>query len=300
MRVTNSMATSQLISNLNNNLGKMIKQQNQLSTGMKLNKPSDDPTGITYALRYRSELSANSQYQSNTNSAVSLLDQYDTQLDESTQIMQRVKELVVEASNGTNTDSSLAAINEELQQLKQQMVDIANTRFNGKYIFNGEATSTKPYADGTDAKSVSADSGSIIYPIGEGISMNVNLNASEVFGDADAAGTTDNVFSIFDRLNTALSSGDTTAAAAELDNIENRTNKIINARSEVGARTNRAELMQERLDSISSNLTEMQSETEDADIDQLYTSYSSAQATYNAALKVGAQIISSTLVDFIS
>ena len=63
MRVTNNMLSSQLILNLNRNAQQMNTTQTQLATGRKINKPSDDPVGITYSLRYRAELSSNEQYQ---------------------------------------------------------------------------------------------------------------------------------------------------------------------------------------------------------------------------------------------
>ncbi|AJY74516.1 flagellar hook-associated protein FlgL [Paenibacillus beijingensis] len=302
-RVTQGMMHSQLIRNLNTNMGKMSDQQDQISTGRKINKPSDDPVGITYGLRYRTEIASNEQYKRNVDSAQSWLDFNDSQLDQATKIMQRINELSVQASTGTNTQTSLNSIKSEVDILKQQMVDVANSNFNGKYVFNGQKFDQIPFdksSAGFDAKSVSPDQGSVIYAIGEGIQMPVNLTASEVFGDADSSGTTDNVFSVFDRLSSALGSGNYNAIQAEIASVNSRLNKIITARSEIGARTNRVDLMQDRLADMKLSLTSLQSKTEDADVEKLYMDSTVSQNVYQASLSVGAKIITPSLVNFLN
>lgn len=80
IRVTSNMMSSQLLLNLNRNARTMNDTQLQLASGRKINKPSDDPVGITYSLRYRAELSSNEQYTKNVDSALSWLDYNDTVL----------------------------------------------------------------------------------------------------------------------------------------------------------------------------------------------------------------------------
>lgn len=297
MRVTQSMTSTRLVQNLNANMRKMAMQQDQTSTGRKINKPSDDPIGMTYGLRYRSDQTANAQYQDNVASASSWLDFNDTQLDQATQILQHVKELMVQASTETNPQSALDAINKEIDQLKNQMTDIGNSSFNGKYVFNGQITNTPPFASGVDPKTVSGDLGSIAYEIGQGITIDVNLTADQIFGQANA---NDNIFSIFDRLSTALSTGDFSGIKAELDPLSSRVDAIISARSENGAKTNRTELMQNRLDEMSIGLETLQSKTEDADLERLYIDSTVTQNIYQASLSVGAKIITPSLVNFLN
>jgi len=300
MRVTQSMTSAKLIQNLNTNMRKMASLQEQTATSRKINRPSDDPAGMTYGLRYRSDLSANTQYQSNVSSSLSWLEFYDSQLDQATQVLQRVNDLVVQGSTGTNTPQSLESINKEILELKKQMADIANSSFNGKYVFNGQLYDQQPYPDGVDAKTVTADSGAVPYEIGQGITINVNLQANQIFGDADAAGTTDNVFSVFDRISAALSSGSYTGVNAEIAQVKSRLEKISSARAENGAKTNRAELMKNRLDEMEVGLTGLQSRTEDADVEKLYIDSTVTQNIYQASLSVGAKIITPSLVNFLN
>jgi flagellar hook-associated protein 3 FlgL len=303
LRVTSNMMNSQLLLNLNRNARTMNDTQLQLSSGRKINKPSDDPVGITYSLRYRAELSSNEQYTKNVDSALSWLDYNDTVLGQAGDVVQRIRELTVQASTGSNPQSALNSINEEMMQLKEQLVDIANSTLNGKYIFNGEQYTTKPYdftksADGTYdvSKSITTDTGQIQFIVGEDVRMPISTTGNDVFGNtADS----DNLFAIINQLSSALKSGDFSGISAQLGLIDTRMEKILTARSEIGAKTNRVELMQERLSDLNVNLTDLQAKTEDADYEGLIMNSKIQENIYNASLSVGAKIISTSLVDFI-
>lgn len=305
MRITNNMLSSQLLLNLNRNAQQMNNTQTQLATGRKINKPSDDPVGITYSLRYRAELSSNEQYQKNVDSAVSWLEFNDTVMNQAGNVMQRLRELTVQASTGTNPQSALDSINEEVQQLKEQLVDISNSRLNGKYIFNGETYDVKPYDfpsnpdgsfDTTNAASVVTDKGKINFIVGESVQLPINVNGNEVFG----TGTEDdNLFVIMNTIMKALSDGDQKELSNQLDNIDSRMDKMLAIRSEIGAKTNRVDLMMGRLDDLGINLTNLQSKVEDADYAELAIQSKIQENIYNASLSAGAKIISPSLVDFL-
>ncbi|KTD84256.1 flagellar biosynthesis protein FlgL [Paenibacillus etheri] len=303
MRVTSNMMNSQLLLNLNRNARTMNDTQLQLSSGRKINKPSDDPVGITYSLRYRAELSSNEQYTKNVDSALSWLDYNDTVLGQAGDVVQKIRELTVKASTGSNPQSALDSINEEVMQLKEQLVDIANSTLNGKYIFNGEQYNTKPYdfakgADGTYdvSKSITTDAGQIQFIVGEDVRMPISTTGNDVFGNT---GDTDNLFAIINNLSAGLKSGNLKEISRQLDIIDTRMETILSARSEIGAKTNRVELMQDRLSDLNINLTDLQAKTEDADYEGLIMNSKIQENIYNASLSVGAKIISTTLVDFI-
>ncbi|MGO4538678.1 flagellar hook-associated protein FlgL [Paenibacillus sp. 2TAB19] len=298
LRVTQGMMHLNMMRNLNRNMGQMASLQEQTATGRKLNKPSDDPVGITYSVRYRTEISGNEQYQKNVDSAISWLDFNDTVLGQANEVLQRVKELATQGSNGTNPDIALDNVKNEIIQLKSQLKDIANSQFNGKYVFNGEKFDQMPY--GSDPKADTTDTGVINYAIGVNSTLDINLSGNQVFGADDPAGTGNNVFSVLDRVIAALDNGTHSAVTSEIPNIEASMDRLINARSEIGARTNRVELVQNRLADMEINLTDMQSKTEDADYEKLLIDAQINENIYQASLSVGAKIVSKSLVDFLS
>ena len=300
LRITPGMMHMQLTRNLNRTLTEMSKLQEQMTTGRKINRASDDPVGITYALRYRSELSANEQYQKNVDMALSWLDFNDTVLQQAQDVLKRLKELAVQGSNGTNPDVALNNIADEVIQLKEQIVDIANSTLNGKYVFNGEKTDVIPY-DPTvtpfDPSTIETDSGAIYYMVGVGVKLQINLSGSDVFG---RPGEADNIFAVFDQIITALQNGNHSGVSAQIANIESRMDKILNQQSEIGARVNRVELMQNRLKDLEINLTDLQSKTEDVDFEKLIIDAKINENIYQASLSVGAKIITPSLVDFLN
>lgn len=298
LRVTSNMMSNQVLRNLNKNLNNMANLQNQQSTGRKLNKPSDDPVGVTYALRYRSELSANDQYSRNVDTALGWLDATDSVMSQAEGVMSRIKELSVQAGNGTNPQPALSSIEAEIQELREQLADLGNTQINGKFIFNGQTYDIKPYdtSNPTLLASVETDNGGVEYTVGKGVTFQINTSGNDFFGEPNA---TDNIFNIINRLSDAMINGRHDDITSEISNIESRLNKMVSVHAETGARTNRVELMENRLSNENYNLTQLQSKTEDADIAEVMIQSNIASNIYQASLSAGAKIITPTLVDFI-
>jgi flagellar hook-associated protein 3 FlgL len=301
MRVTQGMLNNQLLRNIGSNMTRMQNNQNQLSTGRRINAPSDDPVGISFSLRYRSELSANDQFGSNLDTAVSLLDFTDSMMGQANSVIQRARELTVQGANGTNPQLALDAIKKEIDQLYSQMVSIGNSQINGRYIFNGQQTDKKPYNEATASVDV-VDSTDIQFDIGVGVRIPVNTTGDRVFGKADDPsnpGTNDNIFRVMKDLSAALASGNTTQVGNMIGRIDKQNDVFLQARADVGARSNRIELAQSRLDDISVNIESLQSKTEDADLSLVITNLKMDENVYQASLSVGAKIISTSLVDFL-
>nr|WP_281282537.1 flagellar hook-associated protein FlgL [Paenibacillus piri] len=295
-RVTQGMLNIQLLRNLNNNLTRMDNLQNQLATGKRINKPSDDPVGISFSLRYRSELALNDQHQRNVDGAISFLDYTDTMLDQAGSVIQRARELAVAGATGTNSEESMNAIKIEINQLNEQLLGIANSRFNGKYVFNGQKTDLKPFEDVSSAGITETDTKDIEFEIGVGVRLPINKTASEVFG---APGGEDNIFNILNELSNSLQNQDTKGVGNAIELIDSRMNKLLAARSDVGAKTNRIQLAEDRLKDIDINLQSLQSKTEDADMSQVITNLKMDENVYQASLSAGAQLIRPSLADFL-
>jgi len=308
-RVTQGTMTAQLLGNINKNLKKAADLQEKMGTGRKINRPSDDPVGITYSLRYRSELSINTRFQTNVDSALSWLDFCDTILSQAVDVLKRVKELAVQGANGTNPQVALDNIAGEMEQMKDQMLDIANSQFRGKYVFGGQQTDQKPYPSGVDPKEVLTDQGTLDYIINTGIKLTVNLIGNDVFGYPPAStgvvvnppnsNEDDNVFNVLDEIISNLRNGNHAGVSAQIPLLESRMDKILTQRAEVGARVNRIELMEQRLKDLNLNLVTLQSKTEDADLEELIIKSKVNENVYQASLAVGAKIIMPTLVDFL-
>jgi len=294
-RVTQGMLNIQFMRNLNKNLTRMDNLQNQMSSGMKINKPSDDPVGITYGLRYRSELSANEQYTRNVDMANSWLSFTDSVLNQAGEVFQRLRELTVNASNGTNPDTAMEAIKSEVKELRGQLLDIGNSKMNGKYIFNGQYIDKAPYTDGS-AASDPTDPYSIEFEVGASVKMPVNISGNAVFGNPDES---DNAFKVFDDLIGELEANNFNGVSAMLNRIDQRVDKFLSVRADIGARVNRVELVENRLGDLGINLETLQSKVEDADMADILTKLKMDENVYQASLSVGSRLIRPSLIDFL-
>jgi flagellar hook-associated protein 3 FlgL len=145
IRITNNMMAQNTIRNITNNMQRLDTAQTQMATQSKIQLPSDDPIAATKALKYRNYVSTITQYQSNAADATSWMTVTSGALSSLTDIVQQVRDLTVQASSATLTDSDKADIAAEVSELKTSVLELMNTSYAGRYIFGGYATDAEPY-----------------------------------------------------------------------------------------------------------------------------------------------------------
>ncbi|MER1984456.1 MAG: flagellar hook-associated protein FlgL [Solibacillus sp.] len=309
MRVTQTMLTGNLLRNLNTSYGKMSKLQDQMNSGKTVNRPSDDPVVVVKGMGYRVDIDKIEQYQRNIGDAHTWLDTTDTSIGQAGDALHRVRELIIQAANDTNTPEERQKIAAEMKQLKGQVRDLANTKVGENYIFSGTHTDQPLYVDETSGQNPAITTGAdkdFKINVFDGVSLKINTNSSELFADIDEF--LGNVVTVLEDpatsntdLNNALgmemttTDGTTTAKIPALDAL---LENVLTVRADVGARQNRVELMENRLDIQFVNVTKQMSENEDTDYAATITEMATTESIHQAALSVGAKIIQSTLVDF--
>ena len=150
MRISTAQIFRQGITAIQNDQQAIANTQQQLSTGKRILRPSDDPSGAVQSLRLRDRLASTDQYARNGGLATSRLQQEEAALKQMGDALQRARELTVQAANATQTNESRAAIAQELRQISASLLDTANARdANGEYLFAGFRTTTRPFV--TDA-----------------------------------------------------------------------------------------------------------------------------------------------------
>ncbi|MCG7334349.1 flagellar hook-associated protein FlgL [Sporosarcina sp. ACRSM] len=292
MRVTQSMLSNNMLRNLSTSYNKMGKLQEQLNTGKKVNRPSDDPVVVMKGMGYRMQVDKVATYQKNLGEVHNWLDSSDDALDGVGQVLHRAKELVTNAANtGAMTPGDRDKIKIELDQLREQIKDLANTKVGDKYIFSGTKTDTPVYGENgfpTDQATLDAFDKTVEIEVFDGVSLNVNSNAAAMFKKID------DLFEEIDNI------GDDGAGFSEaLSKIDEQMDAILTARADIGARSNRAELMQNRLEMQEGAAKKQQSENEDIDYEKVITEMITQESIHRAALSVGARIIQPSLVDFL-
>lgn len=295
MRITNNMMSQNLLQNLESAQGKINDLQNQLSSGLRINRPSDDPVGIQNAMRLKSNISSVGQWKSNTDAAVDYMNTTDSTLGDMTSMLQRVRELTVQGANGTLGTDDRTAIADEVGQISDQLKMMANTQVGSKYIFSGTATDKELITSGGTWQGNNQD---VKFEVGNNLNLPISVNGNTLFGDTTAIPS--GIFTTLSALTTALKTNDSTGINTALGNIDTNINNVIAQRSDLGARLNRMTAIQNQLDSTSINLQQNLSSIQDVDMAKTITDFTSQQNTYKAALSVGAKIIQPSLVDFMN
>ncbi|MBY0199215.1 flagellar hook-associated protein FlgL [Priestia megaterium] len=292
MRVTQGMLAANSLKQISNSYNKLETLQNQLSTGKKITRPSDDPVVATKGMAYRSNLSEVNQYKRNLTEAQSWFDSSESGLEQVNSILQRTKELVVQGLNGTNESDDRQAIAREIEQLKLDYMQVGNTQVAGNYIFNGVNVGTAPIsenASGMIESNINLDPFSV--EVSKGIQLRVNIHPENIFGQG--------AFDLMNNVQTAFEQNDVNSLKDLSTQVDTQLSRLLAERSELGARSNRLELIENRLDSQEITATKMLSNNEDAEIEKVITDLTVQESVHRAALGVGAQIIQPTLLDFL-
>jgi flagellar hook-associated protein 3 FlgL len=298
MRVTQSMLVNNMLRNLSNSYERLGKYQEQLTTGKKITRPSDDPVVAMKGIAYREDLARIQQYQRNIGEVHNWIDSADDALDKVGLALQRVQELVVQASSDTATPEDRKKIADEIDQIQKHIVDVANTKVGGKYIFNGADTKNPLFVGypGELGFAVNGNQSDVVIEVFEGITLDVNIDGKTLFGDG-----TNGIIGMLNNLKTALNDPNSTGNTISnyLSQVEAQQDALLSARSELGAKQNRVEMMENRLSTQEVIATKVMSNNEDIDYEKTITELISQESVHRAALSVGARIIQPTLVDFL-
>jgi flagellar hook-associated protein 3 FlgL len=174
MRVTNNMITNQVGNNLEKSLNRFMKMQEMMSSSRRINTPSDDPIGTQKDLGYRKVLTEITQYKSNISSGLHIMSTYDNILDNLKNLTSSAYETAVSLSNDTYDETAREGAANEVESLFNQMLDLANTQLEGRYIYSGFRTRTKPFVQSANGIDYVGDGGSIEIEAEAGSKVGIN------------------------------------------------------------------------------------------------------------------------------
>jgi flagellar hook-associated protein 3 FlgL len=301
MRVTNSSITSMSLANLQASLQRGATLQAQLSSGKRINKASDDPSGAISALSLQGEIDRNNQYNRNASDGNGWLTTVDTTLTSVNDLLSRARDLVVQAaSTGSGDANSQQAIATELTQIRASVLQMANSNYLGRPIFGGTTAGTSAFQAGATSTiggqpdiSYVGDSGTVQRRISDGSTVRVDADATAAFGSG--AGSVFNVLAtVIDHLQTnpAALSNDITAIDASASNVRVSL-------TDVGVRQQRVEDAQTAVGARVLDLTSRLTDVEDVDMPSTIVALQTQQVAYQAALGATAKVVQPSLLDFL-
>jgi flagellar hook-associated protein 3 FlgL len=300
-RITTDMVIGSTLANLNAAQAAMDRTEAELSSGKSIAEPSDNPYGASQVITLQSALDGLTSYErsaqggiSRMNTASSALASIDTQV-------QRVRELVLEAANGTYSPSDLADVADAVGQLTEGVKQDAATQYDGQYVFSGTLTNTPPYQQGPEDK-YAGNTAAIACALGPGSTVNVAVNLSSALGEGQGAADgklLDTLRTIAQHLREGTPASVEALRNGDLHNLETSLTSLTGLQAEAGATTDQLNLARSRIQSLQTTNTEQLSGVQDTNIAKVSIEYANEHAGFEAALHAGASIVQESLLEFL-
>ena len=288
-RVSDSTSTSNFSSRINSQRSRLATLQEQLTSGKRINRPSDDPAGTELVLNLRTSQTEIKQFQRSNEAANQKLGAADDALNTYENVLERVRVLVTQGLSDTSTQAARNALATEIDALRSRILTTANTANNGEYLFGGtrqneapfDATTAVPSANPTSAQYIQIEPGSNAIAVG--------VTADTVFSDATS--------SVFTDLTNAVAAlrgtGDPVADRATLVATSSRlviySDQVNNARAIIGANVNVSEAASDSLASNFLSLDERAGNIEGVDFAETALGVADAERSLEATLQLAAR-----------
>lgn len=335
MKVTENTTYRLMQTNLDRITNRLEDLRFQGATGVKLNRPSDDPASIRPVLTTRTQIRTTERYLETMGVSLDEMQSTDGHLQHVENILQRAKEIGINAINGAYNTQDLAVLADELANLKQELLDAGNATVDGKYIFAGFQESTKPFVENSaysDATYNPLDSTTWpVHYVGDGFPteleitpgeyLEVNLTGNELFmginnGSVQTNGPTDgfsyssdpgrtDLFSALTRMEEAIRAGNVSDSAGvgggmeqNLTVLETAADQNRRLRSQLGNRASRVETAMLHQEDVKIDLQQILSRYQDADAIETFNDIIKQETAFQAALNITAKVSDVTILDY--
>ncbi|MGD8385779.1 MAG: flagellar hook-associated protein FlgL [Desulfobacteraceae bacterium] len=320
MRVSNQSMYESITYNLTKVSDEMLCANQVVSSGKRINRLSDDPVGLVSVINLRSSLEYIGQLERNINMGNSWLTMGETALSDVEDLLSETKTLCIEMANATQTATERSDAAVVVEGTLQQVLSLANTQVDGRYIFSGTKTDTAPYVLGTDDggnEAVIYQGNDTAFQVQIAKDMNVAVGrvGTDIFGawgnDLTADGDpltdnwgdpdegTNNIFKTLIDLKGHLENNDVDGIQTTMDELNDQMDRIRSLVSDSGAKSLRLETKENIIQDLELTYEERKSDLEDADMAEAITDLTAKQTAYQAALASASKVMHLSLVDYL-
>lgn len=294
MRITNSILQRTTLAGIQQNLREIKDATDRAVSGTRIRAASDDPGLAGTVLRTDGKLRALEQYQRNIGAARSRLSAEETVLDQVGDLLTRARELAMRESSGNANEMSRSIARAEVDQLLDNAIQLANTRFDGLYLFGGAAADTPPVDPDTGFDADRPPAGQRLAEVGAGQLVHTNHDAAEIFGDND-----NGVIAALRALSAALEANDPGAIGTAGQDAVAAFDHIQTLLGDVGARVIRLDIAEANIEALDTNLQVFRSDLTEVDFEEAITELVGRQTALQAAFVATSRILQTTLTDYL-
>ena len=294
MRVTEAMIYQQTVDRANAALVRVGKAQGEISSGLRVQAPGDDPQAAGLLIRHKFDQAQTTAIQNGAQSAADELNAADSALGSVSTVIARAQVLATQFGNDTYTADDRATAANEVDGLYKQALGSLNTRFGDRYIFGGYGDNQAPFADdGTYQGDTGVRQVEVAPGVYEDASIRADVTAKGVGGGVD-------ILQTLTDLSTALRSNDSDAIRASITSLQTGTNQVSAAQSQAGTSVN---IFTSTVNTCAAQVTDEKKvvgELGDADVMDASTKLSLAQYALNATLTAASQTLNFSLVNLLN
>ena len=297
MRITSQAVATRSVDRLNARYAGLERASRDASTGRRIHTVSDDPAAMNRVMALTAAGRMRDQEVKAASDAITWLNTADTTLQTAMSRLQRVRQLGVSGASTLPADQrEVLAV--ELRSIQNELVNLANTRHNGRPLFGGTSDGAAVTGSGT-AFTYSGDSGQVMRRVGPDDMVKINVTAQDAFFFTAPPGFSNNVFALVEDMAAAIESGDTARASAGLDALDTAMSQISRQLTTVGAQTNHIEAAQMRTADLAAALSTERSDLQDVDIADAILRLRSQETAYETALSAVARSLPPNLASFL-
>lgn len=300
IRVTPGLLVDRVLRNLNDQSRRIMRLQDQLSTGLRILGPSDDPVAVRRAVSTRADVQRGTQYLENITGATPSLAQADSSLRLSLDLLARARELTTQAANDTFGPDERLAIAEEIDQILEDVFNASNVFSDDRYLFSGTNTLTQPFeatrnANGEiTAVTYAGNDEPIEVAIGDGIEVPINVTGSAAYLSSQ-----DLFQTLIDTRDNMRANDGNALRGPRLQEMEAAQEQLLRGLARLGGVTNRVDRAEVAIEDRNLALEELLSQTRDVDFVETITELNAQSNAYRAALDAAARVIQPSLLDFV-
>ncbi len=296
MRVTPMILARQAVHFINQNSDVINRSLERLGTGKRINRAYEDPPGTVLSMRLQSDIASVEGDYRRLEQALPYIQAADTALQQAISVLQRARELVLMASNDTLTADQRSAIANEMVGLRDELLQIANTKVGDRFLFSGSAILTKPFTIDADGNATyQGDSDQLVVALSNGERVAITLDGRQIFQG------TEDLFAVFKDAISALRSDDVNALREQiLPRLDAALNQVLRLSAIYGAQANRVERTMSTFLTQETSLRMALSPVLDADIAEEVTTYQLRQTTLQATLFAVSRILPTSLLEFMA
>jgi flagellar hook-associated protein 3 FlgL len=292
MRITPNATAYNALYNIQQGRSKLDSLSEKLASESNVNRPSDDPIATNVILDANARLQATDQFSSNITKANTFLNMTSTALQGISDTLTTAKKLVSTITSGSSDATTRQNAVSQLTTLREQLVDMGNTQYQGQYIFSGTKTTTAPFSDTSVAYSGDTTVNSVA--IDTSATEKMNITGDRVL----TSGTGVNILQTMDNLINAVNLNDVSGIQAGAKNLETGFDQITNLQTEVASRLTRLDSTSNMLSITKNTLETIRGNVQDADMYKLGVQLTLQQTAFEASLSATAKISQLSLLNY--